>query len=126
MEGTVFRSLLCDFWFYKDTKRKDLTSTQVVSKLRTNEELGETVGESRETIRRYIRLTELIRPLLDLVDAEKLKFIPAVELADRFSRSKHCFCRFSCVDNRNADPKTLNKMIPARPKDFLAKFPRIC
>ena len=41
-------------------KRTDLTSTPVVSKFRTNEILGKESGESRETIRRYIRLTELI------------------------------------------------------------------
>ncbi len=40
--------------------RADLTSTQLVSKLRSNEMIGETVDESRETIRRYIRLTNLI------------------------------------------------------------------
>ena len=48
------------------------TSTQVVSKLRSNEMLGEQVGESRETIRRYIRLTYLLPSLLDKVDERKL------------------------------------------------------
>ena len=62
-------------------KRNDLTSTQVVSKLRTNEELGKTVGESRENIRRYIRLTNLIPEILDMVDNERIKLSPAVELS---------------------------------------------
>lgn len=62
-------------------KRTDLTSTQPVSKLRSNEELGQEVNESRETIRRYIRLTELIPELLELVDKGKIGFTPAVELS---------------------------------------------
>ncbi|NLB68862.1 MAG: ParB/RepB/Spo0J family partition protein [Lentisphaerae bacterium] len=61
--------------------RKDLTSTPVVSKLRTNEELADVVGESREQIRRYIRLTELIVPLLDMVDEKKIALRPAVEIS---------------------------------------------
>ena len=56
--------------------------TPVVSeKMRTNEELGKAVGESREQIRRYIRLTELIPDLLDLVDEGKIALRPAVELS---------------------------------------------
>ncbi len=56
--------------------------TPVVSeKMRTNEELGKEVGESREQIRRYIRLTELIPNLLDLVDEGKIALRPAVELS---------------------------------------------
>lgn len=62
-------------------KRTDLTSTTVVSKLRSNEELGTKVGESRETIRRYIRLTYLAKPILDLVDQQRIAFSPAVELS---------------------------------------------
>ena len=62
-------------------QRTDLTSTQVVSRLRSNEELGNQVGESRETIRRYIRLTYLAKPILDLVDEQRIAFSPAVELS---------------------------------------------
>ena len=62
-------------------QRTDLTSTPVVSKSRSNEVLGEIGGESREQVRRYIRLTHLIPPLLDLVDAGKIAFRPAVELS---------------------------------------------
>ena len=50
-------------------------------KRRTNEELGLAVGESREQVRRYIRLTELIPPLLEMVDDGKIGFRPAVELS---------------------------------------------
>lgn len=62
-------------------KRNDLTSTPLVSKFRTNELLGEAVGESREQIRRYIRLTELIPDLLELVDKNQIALRPAVEIS---------------------------------------------
>lgn len=66
-------------------KRIDLeeneTSTPVVSKLRTDEILGEEVGESRENIRRYIRLTYLIPELLEEVENKRIAFRPAVELS---------------------------------------------
>ena len=62
-------------------QRTDLTSTPLVSKLRANEELGEQVGESREQIRRYIRLTNLVPELLEFVDEGKIKMRPAVELS---------------------------------------------
>lgn len=51
------------------------------SRIRTNEVLAKEVGESRETIRRYIRLTELIPPVLDMVDEGKIAMRPAVELS---------------------------------------------
>ncbi len=57
------------------------TSTPLVSKLRTNEILGNEVGESRENIRRYIRLTHLIPELLEQVDLKRIAFRPAVELS---------------------------------------------
>ena len=62
-------------------QRTDLTLTPSVSKLRTNETLAQQVGESRETIRRYIRLTELIPPILDMVDEGQVAMRPAVELS---------------------------------------------
>lgn len=62
-------------------QRTDLTSTPPVSKFRTNEMLAQQSGESRETIRRYIRLTELITPILDMVDEGKIAMRPAVELS---------------------------------------------
>ena len=61
--------------------RSDLTSTQVVSKLRSNEQLGAENNQSRETVRRFIRLTNLIPELLDMVDEKKIAFNPAVELS---------------------------------------------
>ena len=62
-------------------KRTDLTSTPLESKYRTNEKLGEEVGESREQIRRYIRLTNLVPELLEYVDEGRIKMRPAVELS---------------------------------------------
>ena len=62
-------------------KRTDLTSTPLVSKFRTNEILAQEAGESRETIRRYIRLTELIPEILEMVDDKKISMRPAVELS---------------------------------------------
>ena len=61
--------------------RTDRTSTPTESKLRTNEQLAEEVGESREQIRRYIRLTNLIPELLDLVDEKLIAMRPAVEIS---------------------------------------------
>ncbi len=61
--------------------RSDLTSTQLVSKLRSNEQLGAENNQSRETVRRFIRLTNLVPELLDMVDEKKVAFNPAVELS---------------------------------------------
>ena len=61
--------------------RSDLTSTQVASKLRSNEKLGAENNQSRETVRRFIRLTNLIPELLDMVDNKTVSFNPAVELS---------------------------------------------
>jgi ParB family chromosome partitioning protein len=62
-------------------KRTDLTSVPLAQKSTSREELGKSVGESQDQIRRYIRLTNLIPPLLDMVDEEKIAFRPAVELS---------------------------------------------
>ena len=62
-------------------KRTDLTSTPLVSKSRTNELVGEASGESREQVRRYIRLTELLPEILDMVDERQMAFRPAVEVS---------------------------------------------
>lgn len=62
-------------------KRTDLTSCQVGTKLRTDLNLAEKSDDSARQIQRYIRLTELIKPLLDMVDNEEIAFSPAVELS---------------------------------------------
>ena len=65
-------------------ERKDLTSAPVVQKsdnMTSRERVAEESGESREQIRRYIRLTELIPEILDMVDEKKIAFRPAVEIS---------------------------------------------
>ena len=61
-------------------QRKDLTSEQFAPKLST-EIIGEAVGMSKDTVKRYIRLTNLIPEILDMVDEKKIAFNPAVELS---------------------------------------------
>lgn len=62
-------------------RRTDLTSSQVVTRLRTDELVAKGTGEGRMTVQRYIRLTNLIPPLLRMVDEERIAFTPAVELS---------------------------------------------
>jgi len=62
-------------------ERTDLTSVPLAQKSTSRAELGKTVGESQDQIRRYIRLTFLIPPLLDMVDEGKVAMRPAVELS---------------------------------------------
>ena len=61
--------------------RSDLTSSQIGTKLRADERVAQDAGESRNQIQRFIRLTNLIPELLDLVDQKKISFNPAVELS---------------------------------------------
>ena len=60
--------------------RSDLTSAQVAPKL-SSEKIGEDSGMSKDTVKRYIRLTNLTPKLLELVDDKKISFTPAVELS---------------------------------------------
>ena len=62
-------------------KRSDLTSSQVATKLDTAAEIGSVSGESRDTVYRYIRLTNLIPELLDMMDETKIAFSVGVELS---------------------------------------------
>lgn len=62
-------------------QRTDLTSRPVVEKLDSAESVGTAQGDSGRQVQRYIRLTHLIPPLLDLVDSGKIAFRPAVELS---------------------------------------------
>ena len=61
--------------------RSDLTSAQVGRKLETADIVGQESGDSRNQVRRFIRLTSLIPELLDMVDEKKIAFNPAVELS---------------------------------------------
>ena len=62
-------------------KRSDLTSSQVATKLDTAAEIGSASGESRDTVYRYIHLTNLIPELLDMMDEGKIAFSVGVELS---------------------------------------------
>ena len=61
--------------------RSDLTSGQIGPKLRSDEQIALDAGESRKQVQRFIRLTNLIPELLDMVDEKKIAFNPAVELS---------------------------------------------
>ena len=81
--------------------RADLTSTQVAQKLSV-ERVGEDAGVSKDTIRRYIRLTELIPEILDMVDNGQIKFNPAVELSYLAREEQQDF--LSAMDYAQAAP----------------------
>ena len=61
--------------------RPSKNSPQIAANLRTDDEIGKSMGMSGDTVRRYIRLTYLAKPILDLVDEQRIAFSPAVELS---------------------------------------------
>jgi len=65
----------------KLNENENTTSTQVVSKLRSGDIVGENNGDSREQVRRYVRLTYLVPGLLEMVDSGKMPFVVGVELS---------------------------------------------
>lgn len=83
-------------------KRNDLTSSQVGTKLRTDEKIANEFGESRNQIQRYIRLTELITELLDLVDTGKIAFNPAVEIS--YLQQDEQYVLLDCINQYEATP----------------------
>mgnify|MGYP000643526043 CR=1 FL=1 len=82
--------------------RSDLTSSQVGMKLQAMDIVGQEAGESRNQVHRYIRLTELIPELLDMVDTGQIKFNPAVELSYLASEEQKDF--LSAMDYAQAAP----------------------
>ena len=62
-------------------ERVDLTSSQVGTKLRADEKVAKDSGESRNQVQRFVRLTNLVPEVLDMVDEKKISFNPAVELS---------------------------------------------
>ena len=82
--------------------RSDLTSSQVGMKLQAMDTVGQEAGESRNQVHRYIRLTELIPELLDMVDTGQIKFNPAVELSYLASEEQKDF--LSAMDYAQAAP----------------------
>ena len=83
-------------------KRNDLTSTPLVSKSRSNEELADKVGESREQIRRFIRLTELVPEILQMVDEKQIAFRPAVEIS--YLAEEQQYTLLEAMSYNNATP----------------------
>ena len=84
-------------------ERSDLTSRQVVGKLEAADLVGADSGESGRQVQRYIRLTELIPELLDMVDNGQLKFNPAVELSYLAREEQQDFLSAIAVDFREHD-----------------------
>ena len=83
-------------------KRTDLTSTQLGSKLRSNEIVGAASGDSREQVRRYIRLTNLIPEILQMVDDGRIALTPAVELS--YLQPSEQEMLFSVMDSDEVTP----------------------
>ena len=83
-------------------QRSDLTSTQVVSKFRANEMVGAVNGDSRETVRRYIRLTELDPQLQQMVDEKKIGLTPAVEIS--YLKPEEQTMLLDTIDSEQATP----------------------
>ena len=82
--------------------RTDLTSSQVGTRLRADELIAQQSGESRNQIQRFIRLTELIPTLLDMVDERKIAFNPAVELS--YLKKEEQTLLLEATDSEQATP----------------------
>ena len=82
--------------------RTDLTSSQVVTKLRTDDKVAQGFGVGRLTVQRFIRLTELIPPILQMVDEGKIALTPAVELS--FLKKDEQENLFATMESEEATP----------------------
>ena len=82
--------------------RTDLTSSQVVTKLRTDDKVAQGFGVGRMTVQRFIRLTELIPPILQMVDEGKIALTPAVELS--FLKKDEKENLFATMESEEATP----------------------
>ncbi|MCB7064339.1 ParB/RepB/Spo0J family partition protein [Enterocloster citroniae] len=82
--------------------RTDLTSSQVVTKLRTDDKVAQGFGVGRMTVQRFIRLTELIPPILQMVDEGKIALTPAVELS--FLKKDEQENLFTTMESEEATP----------------------
>jgi ParB family chromosome partitioning protein len=92
--------------------RSDLTSRQVGTKLRADEKVAKDSSESRNQVQRFVRLTNLVPELLDMVDEKKISFNPAVELSyldekqqQDFFRSNGCFPERTISFTSHSDKK---------------------
>lgn len=82
--------------------RTDLTSSQVVTKLRTDDKVAQGFGVGRMTVQRFIRLTELIPPILQMMDEGKIALTPAVELS--FLKKDEQENLFATMESEEATP----------------------
>ena len=82
--------------------RTDLTSSQVVTKLRADDKVAQGFGVGRMTVQRFIRLTELIPPILRMVDEGKIALTPAVELS--FLKKDEQENLFATMESEEATP----------------------
>ena len=82
--------------------RTDLTSSQVGTKLRTDDKVAQGFGVGRMTVQRFIRLTELIPPILQMVDEGKIALTPAVELS--FLKKGEQENLFATMESEEATP----------------------
>ena len=82
--------------------RTDLTSSQVGTKLRTDDKVAQGFGVGRMTVQRFIRLTELIPPILQMVDEGKIALTPAVELS--FLKKDEQENLFATMESEEATP----------------------
>ena len=82
--------------------RTDLTSSQVVTKLRTDDKVAQGFGVGKMTVQRFIRLTELIPPILQMVDEGKIALTPAVELS--FLKKDEQENLFATMESEEATP----------------------
>ena len=82
--------------------RTDLTSSQVGTKLRTDDKVAQGFGVGRMTVQRFIRLTELIPPILEMVDEGRIALTPAVELS--FLKKEEQENLFTTMESEEATP----------------------
>ena len=83
-------------------KRNDLTSSQVATRLDTATLIGKEKGDSRDTVFRYIKLTELLPELLEMVDKKEIALLPAFELA--FLKDEEQYAVLDCIECNVATP----------------------
>lgn len=83
-------------------KRNDLTLSQVATRLDTASMIGKDNGDSRDTVYRFIRLTELIPELLEMVDEKKIAFLPAVEIS--YLKEEEQYSLLDCIEYNDATP----------------------
>ena len=83
-------------------KRNDLTSSQLATRLDTATIIGKEKGDSRDTVFRYIKLTELIPELLEMVDKKEIALLPAFELA--FLKDEEQYAVLDCIECNVATP----------------------